>query len=124
MKYNVEVSADGKRVEVKVCTSVTADLERSLAEEAVTLAKSRDIWQYFVDVSGVPNFAAPFDQYRLAYQDMARLGLGRRSRFAVVHSPGDQSHDFIETVMRNAGYQCRLFEDRLSALNWLSEGDA
>ncbi len=32
MKYNIQESADGKRVEVKVCGSITADLEESFAK--------------------------------------------------------------------------------------------
>jgi hypothetical protein len=36
-------------------------------------------------------------------------------------SPNDKSHDFIETVLRNAGYDVKLFVNESEAITWLEE---
>ena len=41
------------------------------------------------------------------------------TKIAVLVSPGDRSHDFIETLFKNAGYICTFFENRTSAMKWL-----
>ena len=47
--------------------------------------------------------------------------IDRNARVAVLRSPGDHSHDFIETVSRNAGLHVKLFTDRAKALAHLLE---
>lgn len=120
MKYEIAFSGDEGFVRITVYELITADLERSFAKEAITAAKQNGVLRYLVDVRGVRNVASPLDQYSFAYEDMASLGLDRRARIAVLVGQDDHSHDFIETVFRNAGRTCQLFVDEDDASNWLS----
>jgi len=120
MQYKIAFSADEGFVRITVYDLITADLERGFAKEAIAAAKQNGVLRYLVDVREVPNVASPLDQYSFAYEDMVRLGLDRSSRIAVLVGQDDHSHDFIETVFRNARHTCQLFADEDDARHWLS----
>lgn len=121
MKYKISLSEDGTYVIIRVLEAITGEMEREFAREAIKDAEQRDIRAFLVDARGTPNVASSLQQYLLGYEDMIQFGLDRSSRIAVLVDAGDSSHDFIETVFLNAGYQCRLFLDKDSALKWLKE---
>ena len=120
MDYQIDIEKKKGFVRVKVYDSITAGLERSFAKEVIETARRNDLLNYYVDVRGAPNIAAILDQYKLAYVDMKNFGLDRKSKIAVVHLQDDHSHDFIETVFINAGYNCKLFTNEDEAYGWLS----
>ncbi len=119
MKYKVTIDKDEGFVRITVYEPITAKLEQEFAGEAIAVAKKNDLLRYLVDVRAVPNIANTVDQYTLPYEDVAPLGLSRSSRIAVLVEENDTSHNFIETVFRNAGYNCQLFVDEDEARNWL-----
>lgn len=119
MDFEITFSADEGFVRIKVHRSITAGLERDLAEKAIAAAKQNGVLRYLADVRGVSNVASTVDQYDLAYRELTRLGLDRTSRIAVLIMQQDRSHDFIETVFRNAGHDCRLFVKEDDARDWL-----
>jgi len=121
MKYKVTVDTDEGFVRVTAYESITGNLERAFAEEAIAVAKQSGVVCYLVDVRGMPNIANPSDQYRLSYEDMRTFGLAKTSRIAILVGADDRSHNFIETVFRNAGYDCRLFVNEDDAQNWLRQ---
>jgi len=45
----------------------------------------------------------------------------RNAKVAFLIHPDDHSHDFIEVVFRNAGFNARLFREKENALKFLSE---
>ena len=121
MAYIISVSEDGTYVRIRVLGAITGDAEKEFAEKAIKEAKQHGIKKFLVDVGGTQNIAAIFEQFLFAYKDMNHLALEKSSRIAILADPGDRSHDLIETVLRNAGYDCRLFSDEDSALKWLGE---
>lgn len=65
-----------------------------------------------MDVREARNTDSVFNNYSFAYKDMHKAEeIDKRARVAVVVSPQDNSHDFIETVSRNAGLDVVLFTD-------------
>jgi len=119
MDYQIDCEKINGCVRICVYHTITADLERSFAKEAIAAAHQNELLNYYADVRKVSNIASTLDQYHLAYKDMADFGLDRNSKIAAVHARDDHSHDFIETVFLNAGYQCRLFTDEELAYGWL-----
>jgi len=119
MDYKISHTKTDGFVRIKIYKTITADLERSFAKEAIEIARRNDLLNYYADVRGVPNVATTVEQYNLAYQEMAQFGLDYNSKIAVVHEQEDRSHDFIETVFLNAGYSCKLFIDESEAYDWL-----
>jgi hypothetical protein len=47
--------------------------------------------------------------------------LERDNRAAILVDPTDRSHDFVEVVSRNAGYNVRVFIEEERAIAWLEE---
>jgi len=121
MEYRVAVSPDGPWIEITIHAPVTAEVERHFATEAVAAAKAHDLTDFLVDATRTANIAETFEQYQFAYRDVKGLDLDKNARIAVLVSPGDASHDFIETLLRNAGFSCRSFRDRDAAYAWLRE---
>jgi len=121
MKYEIAFSADAGFVRITVHESITADLERDFVKEAIAAAKQNGVSRYLVDVREASNVASTVDQYRLAYEDTTRFGLDSTSKIAVLVRQADHSHDFIETVFRNAGHNCQLFVDEDDASDWLRQ---
>jgi hypothetical protein len=121
MDYEITTPPGKNYVHIKVYETITPDLERSFASEAIKQAKAHNRMHYFTDVTGVRNVSDPADMYKLAYQELAAMGMDRRSKIAILVSADDHSHDFIETVFVNAGYLCLLFHDPDHALAWLED---
>ncbi len=119
MDYKIDVSKESRFVRIKVCHSITADLERRFAKEAIETANRNGLLNYYADVREVPNVASVLSQYKLAYKEMTYFKLDRRSKIAILHSQNDHSHDFIEVVFRNAGISCKLFTNEDEAYDWL-----
>lgn len=58
------------------------------------------------------------------YREMSVLGLSRSIRAAILVNPQDASHQFPETVARNAGYVVKLFREEeavFAAYDWKSD---
>jgi hypothetical protein len=60
--------------------------------------------------------------YEYAYTDVNTLGLPTDIRAAIVVDEGDFTHDFQETVSRNAGYSVKVFHSFEQAVDWLMDG--
>ena len=120
MNYKISLSEDGTFIRIRVYVAINGETEKEFAGKAITEAKQRNINRFLVDVRGVRNVAKSFQQYLFGYEDIDRLGLSQSSKIAVLADETDRTHDFIETVLVNAGYDCRLFSDEKAALDWLS----
>lgn len=119
MSYEVMLASDGSHIRIRVLKNVTGDLEIMFSGAAIEEARKYGLWKFLADVRGVRNVASALEQYRLGYDEMYRLALDRTSKIAILADVGDDSHDFVETILRNAGFMCRLFTDEPSALKWL-----
>lgn len=119
MEFTLSISEKQNCVIVQVHQSITQDMVQRFAKEAIELANRHGLRQTLVDVRGVANLASAIANYKFAYQDVKRFGLGRDMRIAILADPDDSSHAFVETLFRNAGYECRLFVEKDAALAWL-----
>jgi len=114
-----EVSKHPKYILIKVNTPMTIDLGRRCGRDAVELGKRNDIKCYLFDLRGAPNIETVLPSYEFAYRDMEKFDFPKGARSALLTDPGDRSHDFMETVLLNAGYFVRLFTDEHAAISWL-----
>ena len=119
MAYSITPSDDGKYIILKV----TGDFNRKLAIqydlESHALGKSLGISRYLVDLTEARNTNTTVEDYEFAYRDMKTPEIDRMAVVAILVSPGDHSHDFTETVTRNAGLNTKLFTDRDLAIRYL-----
>jgi len=116
VNYTVAPSADGSFIVIKACGDITRRDASQISLEAHALGKQLRINHYLVDVTEARNIDPIMENYRFAYSDLANAdGITRLEFVAVLVSPDDHSHDFAETVCRNAGFNITIFRDPVEA---------
>lgn len=121
MKYSVSLSDDKKYILITVNVDITVELAKKFSVEARDLGIKHNIDRFLFDMTDSPNVESTMRNYSYAYEDMPEMELNRNAKSAVLVDPADQSHSFVETVSKNAGYNVRIFIDKKSAIDWLYE---
>jgi hypothetical protein len=90
--------------------------------EAHELAMKLGIRNILVDVTEARNALKVIDNYNIVYKMITQEpSVDRSARVALLVAPDDHSHDFTETLARNAGFNLTLYRDRAQALESLSK---
>ena len=97
----------------------TAAVAQALATEFVRLAEKVEVLGCIIDIRGTQSVSSVMEKYNFAYQNTKDIGLPHHWKYAFIKDLGDDSLEFIDTVMHNAGYLFRLFEDENIAVDWL-----
>lgn len=118
--YEITVSADGTHIIIDIMAPMTVELGFQCGREASALGKRMGISRYLFDSRGAPNVESVLPNYDFAYKGLESFGFPRHSRSALLTDPDDMSHDFMETLFLNAGYEVRLFRDEAEAIAWLA----
>jgi hypothetical protein len=100
---------------------MTLEIAREFTRDLDSLSHAKNIKLFLIDVREAPNTSSVFQNYNFAYQDMKDLNLQRDVRSAILTSPTDSTHDFVEMVTQNAGYNVQIFHDENAAIAWLNE---
>ena len=112
MKYTITPSADGKYIILKIKGEINRKTINQPNLKAHALGKKLCIERYLIDVTEAENTDSILDSYEFAYSDMINTEeIDKNAHAAILVSPGDHSHDFIETVLINAGLKVKLFRD-------------
>ena len=120
MSYTISPSEDGKYIVLKYFGDVSRKLSIERVIEAHALGEKLGINSYLVDLTEARNIDSIPDLYEYAYKNTKSVsGLNLNARVAMLVDPDDHSHDFVETVLRNAGHNVVLFRDRESAIKHL-----
>ena len=121
MSCTINASENGKYIIQKVIGTYNRKLALKNDIEAHALGKKLGINRYLVDVVECINTESSAEKYKFAYEDMKTESIDRSARVAILTHPDDHSHDFIETVIRNAGFDVTLFRDRKLAIKHLCD---
>ena len=121
MTKEIKVSDNGKYIIVRVNEDMTRTLAESLGLEAMHLGIKKNLSKFLYDLRNSRNKETINANYIFAKQDLKRLDPNPANKIAMLTSPNDKSHDFIETVLRNAGYNVKLFIVEEEAIIWLEE---
>jgi hypothetical protein len=126
MEYSVTMSESKKYVMIRVMVPVTRDIALRFTRDAKAMAEmgGTRIDRFLFDMSKAHNIAGVGSNYDFAYSDMAKLEVDRSARSAVLVGPTDSTHDFPELVLRNAGYNVRVFTNEEEAVAWLLQTNA
>ena len=117
MSYIVKPSDDGKYIILKHWGVINRKITTERNLEAHKLGAELGITRHLVDLTEAKHVDTVINTYKFAYEDMRfQGGINKKARVAVLVSPEDHSHDFVETVTRNAGQNVRLFRDREAAI--------
>ena len=114
------VSPDGKYIIQKIVGEINAEIALDLDRETNALGRRLGINSCLTDVTECRNVASIIDNYNFAYKDLlVDPGIDRLARVALLVDPQDNSHDFMETAARNAGFNVTIFRDREEAIRHL-----
>ena len=120
MSYTIRPSEDGHYIILKHCGEINSEMTTQRNLEAHALAAKLGITRHLVDLVDAKHVDTVANTYKFAYEDMRFLpGINKNARVAVLVNPDDHSHDFVETVTRNAGQNVTLFRDREAAIQHL-----
>ena len=97
----------------------TATFAQILATEFTQLGEKLNVLGCLIDIRGIKSVSSVIEKYNFTYQKTTEIGLPRHWKYAFIKDQGDDSLQFIETVMHNAGYLFRTFEDESIAVDWL-----
>jgi len=118
--YEIGISPDETYIYArKFRHPYTVEIALTLAGELVHLGEKLSVLGCFIDIRGTTSVSSVFDKYQFAYEKTTAAGLPHHWRFAFLIDHGDDSPDFIETVMKNAGNMFQIFEDEREAIDWL-----
>lgn len=112
MNHSVRVSEDGKYVILQASGQISRLEVIQLFAEAHALGAERGLDRYLVDFTECRNTDTVMRNYTLAYEDMKDPRISQSACTALLVSEIDHSHDFLESLMRNAGSDVTLFHDR------------
>lgn len=121
MRFAVALAESGKYVICEVFEPVTTEFALEFGKAAVDESHKHGVSRQLYDVRRVRNVNSVTLNYDFAYRDMVNLQLENDNRAAILVDPADRSHDFVEIVSRNAGYNVRVFVDENQAKAWLEE---
>lgn len=121
MSYEISLPENRKYVYVRVTEAITIELARRFSKDSAVLGRKHNLNRFLFDVREARNVARTLLNYQFVHKEMAALDLDKAARSAILVSPADKSHDFVETLARNAGYNVRLFTDAAAAIGWLEE---
>jgi hypothetical protein len=124
LNFTVEVSEDKRYIKVVVKGAIDRKTGAEMVSHVHTLGRENGIDKFLLDLTESLNDDSIFDQYQFAYVDApAADGFNRFAKVAVLIAPNDHSHDFIETAMRNTGFNIRLFHNQEQAMAFLELGE-
>lgn len=119
MKYKIHAAPSGKYVVCEVFEPVTTEFALEFGKATVDESHRLGLNRQLYDVRTVRNISSVYHNYDFAYKDMEVLELESDNRAAILVAPTDRTHDFVEVVSRNAGYNVKVFIDEKKAIEWL-----
>ncbi len=121
MEFKISTSENEEYLIVEARKAVTAELGREMIEETLKEVDANNLNKIFIDVSRGPNTSTITEKYRFAFHETERLGHPKNVKIALFVRPEDHSRDFIKTLFQDAGYNCLIFPDKNSAIEWLTK---
>lgn len=119
MQYTVSKSEDESYIILKYHGDITREIAFKAAEDSHALGRVHGINRFLVDGTEAKNIESILNNYKFAYDDVQQADIDSSACVALLVRPDDKSHDFVETSLRNAGFDVTLFRDRDEAINHL-----
>jgi hypothetical protein len=120
MTYTIMPVHSGDYILIEIEGDMTRALGKEVMVEAHRLAREFGIEKFFMDLTKAVNRDTTIEQFQFANSDMRESKeLNRFAKCAGLVAAHDHSHDFVETVIRNIGFNFRLFRNRQQAIEFL-----
>ncbi len=120
MDFEITRDDTNQLIRIAAMQAITNPLAIRFFTEAVSLLNETGYNKILVDMREVSSAESPFRQYAFAYE-LDKTSLKKSTKIAAMTAPDDHSHDFVETVSRNAGYYMAFFNNEEEAMKWLKD---
>ena len=121
MSYSIFLSDDRKYIVLEITGEITAKAIMQMIIESHAFGAKNQISKYLVDATRARNTSTISENYQFAYGNMKETPeINQNAIVAMLVDPEDHTHDFIETVSRNAGYNAKMFRNREEAITFLT----
>jgi len=121
MSYQVFLAKNEKFIICQVSGEMTVETAKQFAAEIHNLSQEKNLKKFLIDVRQAPNISSIMQNYKFIYNDLNELDFQRNALTAILVNKGDHSHDFVETVSLNAGYNVKICDNEEEAIKWFDE---
>ncbi|MDF1575781.1 MAG: hypothetical protein P1P86_11395 [Bacteroidales bacterium] len=118
--YMISIAGNRNYIIIKYFVPMTSEVALKSGPELQRLATENDIRRFLFDMRNSTNIQTVTDNYYFAYQHIQTFDFPRNSLSAFLIQPSDNSHDFISTAFKNAGYEVVKFTTEDTAVKWLN----
>lgn len=122
MSYQLTVSEDNQYLICRITGAIDAGVARDFCMALDALGLEKNIRCYLTDVRNAHNVLGYGENFHFVNSDMAAMGIRRGTRVATLIRRDDRTHQFLETLNHNAGYNMRVFHEETDAVLWLTAG--
>lgn len=122
MSYHLTVSGDNQYLVCRISGAIDAVVARDFCIALDALGLETNIRCYLTDVRNAHNNLGYGENFHFVNSDMTAMGIRRGTRVATLIRPDDKTHQFLETLTHNAGYNMRVFHEEAAAVAWLTAG--
>jgi hypothetical protein len=120
MAYEIFIDEDLQYITIVNHGAFTNQLAMAQNIESHELGRQKGINRYLVDLTNSHFAGSIVDHYQFAYEELPKeAAIDLLAKVALLVSPQDHSHDFMETVARNSGINLTIFRDRELAIRHL-----
>jgi hypothetical protein len=119
MRFEILPVDEKGYLRIQVYDNMDRQFANEMAEAVITRQQQVNIDRLLYDLRNSRNVETIPDNYFWANQDAVELDLSTKDRIALLTAADDSSHDFIEVVMRNTGFNARIFKTEEQAIEWL-----
>ena len=120
MAYMLSIAENRNYILIKYFVPMTTEVGLKSGAELKRSATENGITRFLFDMRESTNVQSVTDNYFFANQDIQTSGFPRNSLSAFLIKPSDNSHDFITTAFKNAGYAVAKFATEDEAVKWLN----
>jgi len=119
MPYTIFPSEDNQYIIINITGELNWEVALNYTVESHKLGKQLATDKFLVDLTSVQNTESVLDNYSNIREGMHHPDINLHACVALLASPDDHSHDFVETVSRNTGYDLTIFRDKDKAIQHL-----
>lgn len=125
MGYKITPSKCGNYITLTIIGEINRQSTIEQNIELHALGKKLDIKKFLIDVRQARNTDSIINNYESINKDFKKKEeIDRSAIVAVLVSADDHSHDFIETLAKNAGLLVKLFTGHDLAIEYLLQSHA
>ena len=121
MDYKLDVSPDKTFILVRPLANFTNKMALDIGKKMSKMAHQLNIQNTLLDMRGIAQETSIAEKYEFAYNKSKKIGFRHDWKYAILVNGLDSNIKFLETVMFNAGYSCRIFEKKEDVIVWFNE---